>query len=334
MSGLKCAVVGLGLGRYFLAALEQNEDVGEVVVCDPDAERTTRALEDSSKAQTSYHDLAKMLESGPPDLVCLVTPDHMHLPHAKVCFAAGCHVLQTKPLATNLRDARAIVNASKSARRKLMVAHERRFRPSVLAIKAAIDAGDIGDLIHLRIDAISDKRKQFQRAPWYAQSESGRSALNGTGIHEVDLTRHIVGKEIQSVAGFSNRLGELNFPKGKTTSAQFLFDGDIVGQVTVTYEGRWPAGKFIDDHLRILGTKGSVFGNMIYTEGQRDWKEIPVGKNEIFTGIKGCVDAFVDSVASNAPIAVTGKDAFTTLAAAVAADKSAATAQIQTLEPL
>jgi predicted dehydrogenase len=201
-----------------------------------------------------------------------------------------------------------------------MIAHKRRFRPSVLAIKAATNAGDISDLIHLRIDAISNKWNQFQRAPWYAHSESGRSALNGTGTHGIDLTRHIVGKNIRSVAGFSNRLGELDFPKDKTTSAQFLFDGDIVGQVIVTYEGRWPARKFIDDHLRILGTKGSVFGNRIYTEGQEDWKEIPVGKNEIVTGIKGCVDAFVDSVTSNAPIAVTGEDAFTTLAVA---DKSA-----------
>jgi predicted dehydrogenase len=211
-----------------------------------------------------------------------------------------------------------------------MVAHERRFRPSIVAIKAAIDAGAIGDLIHLRVDAISDKRNQFQRAPWYAESESGRSALNGTGIHEVDLTRHLVLREIQTVAAFANRLGDLDFPKDKTTSAQFLFEGGIVGQVTVTYEGRWPAGKFIDDHLRILGTKGSIFGNKIYREGQSDWEEVTIGDHEIVTGIKGCVDAFVGSVATDAPIAVTGEDAFTTLAAAVAADESAATGQTQT----
>jgi hypothetical protein len=35
MSGLKCAVVGLGLGRHFLAALDQNENVEEIVVVIP-----------------------------------------------------------------------------------------------------------------------------------------------------------------------------------------------------------------------------------------------------------------------------------------------------------
>ena len=84
----------------------------------------------------------------------------------------------------------------------------------------------------------------------------------------------------------------------------------------------------------ILGTTGSIFGNRIFREGQNDWEEIQIGKNEIVTGIKGAVDAFVDSVALNAPVAVTGEDAFTTLAAAVAADTSAATGQVQIPEDL
>ena len=334
MSELRCAVVGLGLGRHFTAALELNDRVGDIIVCDPDAERSASAVSNFTKVRDSYADLEQMLLAESPDFVCLVTPDHMHRQHSEACFSAGCHVLQTKPLATNLEDARAIVRASKAAGRKLMVAHERRFRPSVIGIKAAVDTGEIGDLIHLRIDAIGDKRKQFENAPWYASPESGRSALNGTGIHEVDLTRHLVGRKIQSAAAFANRLGDLVFPKDKTTSAQFLFEGGTVGQVTVSYEGRWPAGKSIDDHLRILGTKGSIFGNKIYREGEDDWETIPIGENEIVTGIKGAVDTFVDSVADDAPIAVTGEDAFLSLAAAVAADTSAATGQTQTPEGL
>ena len=334
MSDLKCAVVGLGLGKHFAAALDQNERVSETVVCDPDTQRTALALNEFKKVRKAYGDLHQMLETESPDLICLVTPDHLHRPHADACFKAGSHVLQTKPLATNLPDARAIIRAAETAGLKLMVAHERRFRPSVTAIKAALDAGEIGDLIHLRIDAIQDKREQFKRAPWYAGAESGRSALNGTGIHEVDLTRHLVGRPIHKVSAFANRLGELEFPKDKTTAAQFLFDDDIIGQVTVTYEGRWPKGKSLDDHLRILGSTGSIFGNRIFREGQDDWEDLPVGRNEIVTGIKGAVDAFVDSVALNTPVAVTGEDAFDSLAAAVAADKSAATGLMQIPENL
>jgi predicted dehydrogenase len=332
-SGLKCAVVGLGLGRHFLAALASNKKVDRIAICDPDPAKVDEFREEPGIAE-SYPELGRMLQAEQPDLVCLVTPDHLHRPHAEACFAAGTNVLQTKPLATNLEDARAIVSAAESAGHKLMVAHERRFRPSVRVIKSIVDAGEIGDLIHLRIDAIQDKRGQFERSPWYASAESGRSALNGTGIHEVDLTRHLIDRPLRSVSAFANRLGQLDFPKDKTTAAIFDFEDDIVGQVTVTYEGRWPSGKAIDDHLRILGTKGSIFGNKVYREGQDDWEEIEVERNEIVLGIKGCVDAFVDSVANDAPIPITGEDAFTTLAAACAADLSAATGVTQTPEAL
>ena len=332
-SGLKCAVVGLGLGRHFAAALSANEQVERIVICDQDAEKAAAVQQDPRIAE-SYPDLGRMLRTEKPDLVCLVTPDHMHRPHAETCFAAGCNVLQTKPLATNLDDARAIVAAAHASGRKLMVAHERRYRPSVRRIKAIVDGGEIGDLIHLRIDAIQDKRGQFERSPWYASAESGRSALNGTGIHEVDLTRHLVNRPLRSVSAFANRLGDLDFPKDKTTAAIFDFDGDIVGQVTVTYEGRWPSGKAIDDHLRILGTKGSIFGNKVFREGSNTWEEIEVEKGEISIGIKGCVDAFVDAVDNDTPVTITGEDAFNSLAAACAADVSASTGTVQKPEAL
>ena len=332
-SRLNCAVVGLGLGRHFAAALTANSKVDRISLCDPDPDKVG-AIEDHPKIAESYPDLDRLLGTEKPDLLCLVTPDHLHRPHAEVCFSAGTNVLQTKPLATNLDDARAIVRAAANAGRQLMVAHERRFRPSVMKIKSILESGSIGDLIHLRIDAIQDKRRQFERSPWYASAEAGRSALNGTGIHEVDLTRHLVGKPIRKVSAFANRLGDLDFPKDKTTAAIFDFEDGVVGQVTVTYESRWPSGKPIDDHLRILGTKGSIFGNQYYVEGSEDWQQIEVERSEIVLGIKGCVDAFVDSVADGSPIPITGKDAFDTLAAACAADQSAATGQTQTPESL
>ena len=62
--------------------------------------------------------------------------------------------------------------------------------------------------------------------------------------------------------------------------------------------------------------------------------EIEITANEIVTGIKGCVDTFVDAVINDAPIAVTGEDAFASLAAACAADQAAATGRNQTPESL
>jgi predicted dehydrogenase len=265
-----------------------------------------------------------MLNAERPDAVSIVTPDHLHRPHAERCLEAGCHVLLTKPIATNLEDARAMISAADGSKRVLMVAHERRFRTHIRALRAMLDAGELGDIIHLRIDAIQDKRGQFLRSPWYASAEAGRTALVGSGIHEVDLLRHLIGRPIQSVCAYSNRLGTLDFPKDKTTAALFRFEDSTIGQVTVTYEAHWPKAGAVDDHFRLVGTKGMVVGFRVARDGRDDWEDLPRDEDALYTGTLGCVEAFLRSIVDGAPVPVPGRDAFASLAAGVAVDESAA----------
>jgi len=323
MEKLKVGVVGLGLGRHFVAACAESEAVERLVVCDPDRDRAADIRKAFPTIAEAYTDLDAMLDAERPDAVCVVTLDHLHRPHATRCFEAGCHVLQTKPLATNLDDARAIVRAAEASGRTLMVAQERRFRTRVKAMKALLDTGELGDIIHLRIDAIQDKRGQFAKSPWYASAEAGRTALVGTGIHEVDLVRHLIGRPIVSVSAYSNRLGTMDFPKDKTTAVLFRFEGDAIGQVTVTYEAHWPRGR-ADDHFLLIATKGVIQGNRVGRDGAGDWEDLPGDPSEIERGCRGSVEAFLKALVTGAPVPVTGREAFATLAAAVAADESAA----------
>lgn len=327
MNKFRVGVVGLGLGRHYVAAYAAEETVGRLVVCDLDEERLGDIQAAFPTVEESYRDLEAMLEAEQLDAVSIVTPDHLHRPHSVACLEAGCHVLQTKPLATNLEDGRAIVQAAKASGKVLMVAHERRFRTRERAIKSILDSGDLGDIIHLRIDAVQDKRGQFRRSPWYASAEAGRTALAGSGIHEVDMVRYLVGKPIVSVSAYSNRLGTLSFPKDKTTAALFQFEGDTIGQVTVTYEAHWPKGSQIDDHFRLIGTKGIIVGSQVARDGRDGWDALPVDRSPIVTGTKGCVEAFLKTIVEGVPVAVSGREAFASLAACVAADESAASGQ-------
>jgi len=327
---LRVCVVGLGLGRHHVAAYAKEAAVGRLVVCDPDEKRLDDIQSAFSTVEKGYVSLEAMLEAEQLDAVSIVTPDHLHRPHSTVCFAAGCHVLQTKPLATNLEDGRAIVRAAESVGKVLMVAHERRFRTGVRAIKAMLGAGKLGEIIHLRIDAIQDKRGQFKKSPWYASAEAGRTALVGSGIHEVDLVRYLVGKPITSVSAFSNRMGSLSFPKDKTTAALFQFEDGTVGQVTVTYEAHWPGGPRggqIDDHFRLVASKGMIIGNQVAQDGRDGWETLPGDKSGIVTGTYGCVQAFLKTITEGIPVPITGREAFASLAAAAAADESAASGQ-------
>ena len=323
MAGLSVGVVGLGLGRRFAEAFAGCDRVGRLVVCDPDERQVERVRSSLARVAEAYPDIEEMLAREHLDAVAVVTADHLHRPHSEACLRAGCHVLQTKPLGTNLDDGRAIVRTAEATRRVLMVAHERRFRTRVKAIKALLDSAELGQVIHLRIDAIQDKRGQFTKSPWYASAEAGRTALVGSGIHEVDLLRFLVGGPIEAVAAFSNRLGGLTFPKDKTTAAIYRFASGAVGQVTVTYEAPWPKAGGIDDHFRLVATKGVVVGNRVARDGEDQWEMLPGEPDEMAVSVRGCVEAFLNTVLDGAPNLVTGREAFASLAACVAADESA-----------
>ncbi len=323
MARLNIGVIGLGLGRLHVAAYAQARSVGRLVLCDIDEEQL-REVQLQYGASAAYTSVAEMLSSESLDAVSIVTPDHLHRPHAEECLQAGCHVLLTKPLATNLADGRAIIAVAEAQGRKLMVAHERRYRARYQKIRELLAGGQLGQIIHLRIDALADKRRQFQRSPWYASAQAGRTALVGTGIHEVDLLRFLIDRPIRSAFAYSNRLGGLAFPADKTTAALYRFDGDTIGQVTVTYEARRPAGGPPLPFFCLVATEGMVVGDRFALQRTGQWEDLPSDEGGIRIGTAGCVHAFLEAIVHDRPVPISGRDAFASLAACVAADQSAA----------
>jgi len=325
-TGLKAAIVGLGsLGRYHLAAQADSRHVDRIALCDVDRSHLEPYRAHYPKVKAVYEDLVEMLERERPDVVSITTPDHMHRPHAEACLAAGCHVLLTKPLATNLEDGRAIARAAESAEaggRKFMMAHERRFRPFFLRIKELLDSGELGEIIHVRSDSIQDKRRQFAKSPWYASPAAGRSALVGSGIHQVDVVRFLIGRPLLAAFGYGNRLGGMQFPADKTTSALFRFEGGAIASVTVTYEAHWPKAGAIEDIFRMVTTKGVIVGDMVAMDGRDEWMKIPRDDNPIPASTATLVHDFLGSVVENRPVSVTVREGFLSLAAAVAADRA------------
>jgi predicted dehydrogenase len=335
--GLKAGIVGMGLGRHHLAAYADSPHVDRIVLCDLDRARLEPFKAKHAKVSAIYTDLEEMLKRERPDVMSVTTPDHLHRPHATTCLAAGCHVLLTKPLATNLEDGRAIVAAADAAAargRKLMMAHERRFRPFFIEVKKLLDSGRLGEIIHIRSDSIQDKRKQFERAPWYASPAAGRSALVGSGIHQVDVLRFLVGRPLLAAFGYGNKLGEMTFPADKTTSALFRFEGGAIAQVTVTYEAHWPRAGAIEDIFRLVASKGVIVGNKVCMDGEDDWMTIPKDDNPIPASSAALTHVFIDCVVNDREVAVSVREGFLSLAAAVAADRSGAAGKELAPEPL
>src|SRR5208282_193571 len=79
--------------------------------------------------EQSYTSLEAMLACKDLEAVVIATPDKFHAQAVRVAAAAGKDILCEKPLATNLSDAHAALNAVAKAGVRLQIGFMRRYDP-------------------------------------------------------------------------------------------------------------------------------------------------------------------------------------------------------------
>jgi predicted dehydrogenase len=92
----------------------------------------------------AYSEIAPMVLENEVDLVIVCTPHPYHRQPAIEAAEAGANVLVEKPLASDLRDCDAIINACRVRYVKLGVISQRRWYSPVARMRQAIDMGKIG----------------------------------------------------------------------------------------------------------------------------------------------------------------------------------------------
>jgi predicted dehydrogenase len=140
------AVVGLGYwGPNLLRVLVERSDVRVRWICDSELaplERYGRRY----PAVLATRDIEEIL--GDPDLdgVLLATPVFTHYELARRCLEAGKHTFVEKPLAPSTFQAGELIGFAENHDLALMCGHTFLYSPSVRAVRALIEAGDLGDL--------------------------------------------------------------------------------------------------------------------------------------------------------------------------------------------
>jgi predicted dehydrogenase len=81
--------------------------------------------------------------------VMLATPAETHFPLGLKALAAGKHVFAEKPLALNVDQGRALVEAAHAANRILFVGHLLEYHPAVTKLVELVRAGELGDLLYI-----------------------------------------------------------------------------------------------------------------------------------------------------------------------------------------
>ena len=136
------------------------------------------------------------------DIVDINTANDTHAEIAIAAAKAGKAILCEKPLALDVRQAKAMVDAVKKAGVVNMVCHNYRRIPAMAQARKMIAAGDLGRIFHYRARYLQDwiVDPAFPLV-WRLQGKMAGSGANGDiNAHIIDLGRFLVG-EFSEVCG-------------------------------------------------------------------------------------------------------------------------------------
>ncbi|NSW91290.1 MAG: Gfo/Idh/MocA family oxidoreductase [Firmicutes bacterium] len=187
---IKLGIIGCGdiATKKFINAIEQNNNVELISVCDVVKEKAER-LYKQKKARSFYMDYNEMLEKEDMDAVIISTPHSYHAGPAIGAAKAGKHILLEKPMAVNIEEVDAIIKAVKENNVKfvpLPFVHS----PVFFRCKKMIDEGCIGDVAGA--DAISISGG-YPPSPWYLSKNAGVGAIADLGIYSISTIIALMG---------------------------------------------------------------------------------------------------------------------------------------------
>ncbi len=249
---LRAASIGLGWWSDELAAAihGRSEAIG-VVSCFSRSPDKRAAFAD--KFDTARHDSFDAVLADPEiDAVILTTPHSLHAEHVTRAAEAGKHVFVEKPLTLTAESGAAAAAACARAGVVLAVGQNRRFSAAAQALRAMLDGGEFGTLLHMEANISAPGALGYTPERWRANRiESPGGALAGLAVHLIDLLCWLGGPARRITAQAKRRAVPVDIDD--TTSALIDFESGATG-----YLGSLFACPFTS-FLNVYGTKANAF---------------------------------------------------------------------------
>ena len=325
MAKLGIGVLGVGeMGKRHAENLRRLVPEARLVgIADASAERA-RQVAAEFEIENWYSSLEAMLENKDIAAVLIATPDKFHAQAVITAARAGKDILCEKPLALNLADAHAALEAVAKSGRRMQMGFMRRYDPAYASAMKRIEAGDIGVPVIFK----SIGRDQFGPPLAAYQSNLNGMLFYASTVHDFDLARWMMQDEVAKVSSYATTAI-------RPEVAQF---GDIVaGVVNLQFE-RGAIGNIesyaqavygYDVRTEVIGSKGSILIGTVNQHPAVFLTERGADRNLADHFLSRFADAylaevrdFVHNILHDRPLGATGEDGLKSLAITVAAEQS------------
>jgi myo-inositol 2-dehydrogenase/D-chiro-inositol 1-dehydrogenase len=127
------------------------------------------------------------------DIVDVCTPTPFHREYIEAAAAAGKHVLSEKPIGRTSGDARAAIEACRTAGVQLYPGHVVRFFSEFETMHREVAAGTIGDIAVQRFTRTGSRPEKA----WFHDEEQSGGIILDQMVHDLDFARWNAG-EVQT----------------------------------------------------------------------------------------------------------------------------------------
>ena len=235
MTDLRIAVLGVGMmGADHVARIGSRIAGARVCVVNDYVTEKAEALASTIPGCRAISDPLDAIADPEVDAVLLATPGPTHEKQLLACLEQGKPVLCEKPLTTDVETSLDVVRReAELGKRLIQVGFMRRFDHEYAALKALLDAGDLGRPLVMHC---------AHRNPVVPPNFDSAMIVKDSLVHEVDVTRFLFDEEITSV--------QVITPAANPNAPQGLRDPQIAIFQTVT-------GKHVD--VEVFVTTGVAY---------------------------------------------------------------------------
>lgn len=318
---LNIGLLGAGrIGNVHAQAITSHPGSRLIAVSDVVASHAQAlAAEHGAAARTSD----EILADASIDAVLIATSTDTHSDLIEAATAAGKAVLCEKPVDLSLARARDCQKAVARSGKPVMIGFNRRFDPGFRALKAALDAGEIGKAELLSITS-------FDPAPppvSYIKVSGG--LFRDMMIHDFDMANFIMGEAPVSVSAVGSSIVDPAIGAAGDVDTAVVTLAYADGRIAVIKNSRRAVYGY-DQRVELLGSDGLLQAqNMLEstlvkstTAGVTGAKPTYFFLERYMPAYKAEWAAFVSAVSAGTPVPVTLDDGVAALAMAEAATLS------------
>lgn len=341
---IKIGIIGAGsIARYRHLPETQGNPLAMVgAICDRNIERAEEMT--AIYGGKAYADYGDLLADDEIDAVIVAATNTTHAPMTIAALEAGKHVLCEKPMATTLEDARNMMKAAETSKKKLMIAQNQRLEAANIKAKEIIQSGKLGKIYTFRSifghPGCEDWAIDGEDTWFFRKEVTGLGTLGDLAIHKLDLIRWIMEDEFTEASAFTDIM-EKTYPNGLQIDVE---DNAICLLRTKkgtmgTMVASWTYRK--EDNSTFFYCENGVLSlyadpdypvMVEYDHERGEYHKVGKKSTNVEQVKSGIIDAFVDCIVQDIEPSIPGIEGYKALEVVLACLESSNTRKIVTIQ--